>query len=56
MVYYVANVVNAIPATLGVSAVYSPRGMVSQHKLDIARDCKVQFGAYVEASDGKFFH
>ena len=55
MVYYVANVVNAIPATLDVSAVYSPRGMVSQHKLDITRDCKVQFGAYVEASDGKIF-
>ena len=43
--------VNAIPDTLGVSERYSPREIVTQRKFDFERDCKVQFGAYVQASD-----
>ena len=51
MVYYVTTFVNAIPATLGDSAAYYPHEIVTQFKLDIARDCTVQFDAYFEASD-----
>ena len=47
MCYFVTMVVNAVPANLGVSQVYSPREIVTQRKLDMKKDCKVQFGAYV---------
>ena len=43
--------VNATPDTLGVSERYSPREIVTQRKFDFERDCKVQFGVYVQASD-----
>ena len=51
IVYNVTTCVNAIPDSLGVSDKYSPRKIVIQRKFDFAQDCKVQFGAYVEASD-----
>ena len=47
----VTTCVNAVPYSLDVSNKYSPRKIVTQHKFDFERDCKVQFGAYVEASD-----
>ena len=43
--------VNAVPDALGVSERYSPRGIVTQQKFDFERDCKVQFGSYVQASN-----
>ena len=43
--------VNAVPDILGVSERYSPREIVTQQKFDFERDCKVQFGAYVQASN-----
>ena len=43
--------VNTIPAAPGFSTVYSPRGIVTGRKLYTARDCKVQFGTYVEATE-----
>ena len=39
IVYYVTAFMNTVPTTLGVSALYSPQKIVTQHKLDIARDC-----------------
>ena len=43
--------VNAVPDSFGVSERYSPREIVMQHKFDFARNCKVQFGAYIKASN-----
>ena len=42
--------VNAVPADLGISDVYSPGEIVTQRKFDYALDCKVQFFDLVEAS------
>ena len=50
MVCFVTMILNNVPATLGVSKVYSPREIVTQQKLDMNKDCKVHFGTYVEAS------
>ena len=49
--YCITTFVNTVPSRIGVSAVHSPQEIVTQHKLDIAKDYKVQFGAYVEVSD-----
>ena len=43
--------VNAATDALGVSELYSPRKLVTQRKFDFKRDCKVQFGTYVQASN-----
>ena len=51
LVYNVTLFVNAVPDILGVSERYSPREIVTQRKFDFERDCKVQFGAYVQASN-----
>ena len=51
MVCYVTTFVNAVPSKLGVSIICPPQECFTQRKLDIARDCNVQFGTYVEASD-----
>ena len=45
ILYYVTTFVNTIPTNLGVSSTYSPCEIVTQHKLNIKRDCKVQFRA-----------
>ena len=49
VVYFVTMMLNAVPATLGFSKVYSPREIVTQRKIDTNKDCKVRFGTYVEA-------
>ena len=51
LVYNVTLFVNAVPDILGVSERYSPREIVTQRKFDFERACKVQTGAYVQASD-----
>ena len=51
LVYNVTMFVNAVPDALGVSERYSPRELVTQRKFDFKRDCKVQFGTYVQASN-----
>ena len=51
LVYNVAVLVNAVPASLGVSEQYSSREIVMQRKFDFKRVCRIQFGAYVQASD-----
>ena len=51
LVYNVILFVNAVPDSLCVSERYSPREIVTQSKFDFERDCKVQFGAYIQASD-----
>ena len=51
LVYNVTMFVNAVPDALGVSERYSPRELVTQRKFDWKRDCKVQFGTYVQASN-----
>ena len=50
LVYNVTVLVNAVPDPLDVSERYSPREIVTQRKFDFKRDCRVQFGAYVQAS------
>jgi hypothetical protein len=39
---------NSFPVKLGVSEKYSPRELVSRHKLDAKLNCKTPFGAYCE--------
>ena len=51
MVYFVTIMLNAVPATLGVSKIYSLCEIVTQRKLDMNKDCKVRFGTYVEARE-----
>ena len=52
LVYNAVVLVNIVPDPLGVSERYSPREIVTQRKFDFKRDCRVQFGAYVQASEG----
>ena len=49
-VYFVVMMLNAVPDTSGISEKYSPREIVTSRKLDMKKDCRVRFGAYVEAS------
>ncbi len=39
---------NAFPVKLGVSEKWSPRELISRHKLDAKLHCKTPFGAYSE--------
>jgi hypothetical protein len=39
---------NSIPVKLGISEKWSPREIMSRHKLDAKMHCKVPFGAYFE--------
>ena len=50
MIYVVTMMLNAVPATLGVSEVYSSREIVTQRKINMNKDFKLRFGTYVEAS------
>ena len=43
--------VNAVLDALDVSEQYSPRKTVTPRKFDFKRDCKVQFGTYIQASN-----
>ena len=49
MVYFVTMVLNTIPATQGVSKIYSPHEIATHQKLNINKECKVHFGSYVES-------
>ena len=51
VVYFVTMMLNAVPATLGVSVVYYLHEIVTQCKLDMNKDCKVRFSTYMEASE-----
>jgi hypothetical protein len=51
LLYFVTLWINAFPSDSGVSAVYSPREIVTGMKMEYAKHCKARFGAYVEASD-----
>ena len=51
LVYNITVLVDAVPDTLGVSERYSPCKIVTQRKFAFKWDCKVQFGAYIQASD-----
>ena len=50
MVYIVTMFVNAVLSTEGISQIFFPQEIVTQRKIDFKKDCKVQFGLYVEAS------
>ena len=50
LVYNVTVFVNTVPGSLGVSERHSPREIVTQRTFDFEWDCKVQLGAYVQAS------
>ena len=51
LVYNVTLSIDAVRDALGVSERYSPRKIATQPKFDFERDCKVQFGTYVQASN-----
>jgi len=54
-VYMVVLMLNGIPSQCkkrGISHVFSPREFVTGRVLDFKKDCRVPFGAYVEASEG----
>ena len=51
LVYNVTLFVNVVRDALGVSERYSPHKLVTQRKFEFKRDCKVQFGTYVQASN-----
>ena len=48
--FFVTMMLNAVPATLGFSKVYSRNEIVTQRKLNMNKDCRVHFGTYVDAS------
>jgi hypothetical protein len=50
LIYFVVLWINGFSSGNGVSEIYSPREIVTGMKLDFTKHCKVQFGAYVEAS------
>ena len=49
LLYFVARMLNAVPNDNGVSSEYSPKEIVTGQKFDFETQCKVKFGAYVEA-------
>ena len=49
-IYFVVMMINSVPAEGGISEIFSPREIVTGRKLDMKKDCKAQFGAYLEAS------
>ena len=50
VVYFVTMFVDAVPAAEGISGVFSPCDIVTQQETDSKKDCKAQFGWYMEAS------
>jgi hypothetical protein len=50
LIYFVVLWINSFPTDNGVSETYAPREIVTGMKLDFTKHCKVEFGAYVEAS------
>jgi hypothetical protein len=51
LVYYDAFWLNVFPPSSGVSALYSPRTIMTGTALDFAKHCKLPFGAYAEAHE-----
>ena len=51
LVYYVVKWINAVPAPKGISEKYSPREIVTQRRIDVAKDAPFRFGTNVEGSD-----
>ena len=51
MIYFVTMTLNAVPDTLGVSEIYSPRDILTQRRHDMDKDRKVRLGTYTEASE-----
>jgi hypothetical protein len=49
-VYFVVMMMNAVPANLGILQTFSPREIVTGRKIDMKKDCRALFGAYIEAS------
>ena len=41
---------NAVASDSGISVEFSPREIVTCHKIDMKKDCRAVFGTYVEAS------
>ena len=50
MVYYLTTFVNDVLVVEGIYRVFSPREILTKHILGFKKDCKAQFGAYVETS------
>ena len=54
MIRYLAMVqtsnLNLFPVKGGVSDHYSPRMIITQEQLNYDRDCKVEFGSYVQVN------
>ena len=50
MVYFVTMFVNTVSAPEVISQIFSPQEIVTQRKIDFEKDCRAQFGSYVEAS------
>ena len=48
--YFAMMMINAVPADGGISETYSPREIVTERKLNMKKDCRALFGAYVKAS------
>ena len=49
-VYFLVMMLIANPADSGILENFSPRGIVTGHKIDIDEDCRAAFGVYAEAS------
>ena len=51
LVYEVTKWLNVFPVSNSVSALYSPRTIVTGRKLDWNKDCKIEFGQAVQVHD-----
>ena len=49
-IYFVVMMINGVPAEGGISEKFSPREIVTGRKIDMVKDCRAQFGSYIEPS------
>ena len=51
LIYFSVMWINAFPVRSGISSKYSPRELVTRHRLDAKTHCKTPFGTYCEVHD-----
>lgn len=51
LIYHTVKWLNVVPAKDGISEKFSPREIVLQRRIDVAKDAPFQFGTYLEASN-----
>ena len=50
---YLVNMINAFPKKSSISRTYSPRTIITGKQLDLNKQCRCPFGAYIQAHDDR---